>query len=556
MTKKLLFFSILLLSALLLFTICGCRSLQKELPSPENLRVEKRVIYWDAVEHATEYVVKINDSEYTVSECSFPVYTLTANGGSYQIEVMACADDGKYSNSVWVKINAEFEAAQLHAYDESGYEYTLLKDMSGYELSLGKNQNIIGSIVIPASFGDYPVKRIADYAFNSYTYPNYPNEFTENLCNIVTTGIILPECLESIGMYAFSYMVRLEEIVIPNSVTTIDFGAFSGCTHLKKITLPEGLKSIPERCFLNTALDEIVLPEALETIGRCAFQCEYRDKETYGYPIEHVYSKLSQIVIPNSVKRIEESAFSGRENLSSIVWSDAVEWLDLKAFDKTQWYNEQPDGFVMLGFFLYKYKGEIPEDVEINIPAEVKRIAGGAFQGQKKLCTVVIAEGIQFAGSNIFQGCKNLSKVILPKDLLQIPANCFAQTDALKAISLPETVTYIGIAAFAGSGLECIDIPSSVKEIDEKAFNNCTALTDIYLSSTLEKLDSQSFSGCKSLSRIFYEGTDAMFTKLLDLEAYHLSYYFSNASVYYYSEQAPTDRGNFWHYADGIPTIW
>lgn len=554
MIRKLFYLSILLVSLFLLFAISGCRSLPKELSTPENLRVEKRVIHWDAVENASEYVVKINDSEYTVSECSFPAYSLTAKGGSYQIQVKACADDGKYSNSAWVKINAEFEAAQLHAYDESGYEYTLLKDMSGYELSLGKNQNIIGSIVIPASFGDYPVKRIADYAFNSY--PSFPNEFTESLCNIVTTGIILPECLESIGMNAFSYMVRLEEIVIPNSVTTIDFGAFSGCTHLKKVTLPEGLKSIPERCFLNTALDEIVLPSSLQTIEASAFKCEYRDKETYGYPIEHVYSQLSQIVIPNSVKRIEASAFSGRENLASIVWSDTVEWLDLKVFEKTQWYEDQPDGFVMLGSFLYRYKGELPENVEITIPAEVKRIAGGAFQGQKKLCAVVIGDGIQLSGGSIFSGCINLSEVILPNDLLQIPANCFAQTDALKAISLPETVTYIGIAAFAGSGLECIDIPSSVKAIDERAFNACTDLADVRFSPSLESLESKAFGGCTSLSHIFYEGTDDMLAELIDIEAHRLSYYFHTGSVYYYSEQEPTNGGNFWHYVNGIPTIW
>ena len=25
---------------------------------------------------------------------------------------------------------------------------------------------------------------------------------------------------------------------------------------------------------------------------------------------------------------------------------------------------------------------------------------------------------------------------------------------------------------------------------------------------------------------------------------------------YYYSETAPTDSGNYWHYVNGVPTIW
>lgn len=576
MRKKIFYLIILLLFTLLLLALNGCRSLPEELSTPENIRIEKRTVYWDAVENATEYVVKINDSEYTVSDCSFPIYMHTADGGSYQIEVMACACEREYSDSSFAKINAYFEATPLHAYDESGYEYTLLKDKSGYEISLGKNTDIAGSIVIPASFCDYPVKRIANYAFHSESV--YSNEFTESQCNLVTTGILLPDCLESIGLYAFAYMVRLEEIVIPDSVTTIEDRAFLGCTHLKKVKLPEGLKSIPDYCFRNTALEELVLPTSLETIGKCAFQCEYRPKETYGYPIEHIYSRLSRIVIPNSVKRIGTLTFAGREMLSTIVWSDTVEWLDARVFENTQWYEAQPDGFVMLGFFLYQYKGEIPDGKIATIPAEVKLIAGGAFQGQKTLHTIVIADGIQLAGGYTFNGCENLTEVILPKGLTQIPEGCFSHAVALKSISLPETVTYIGMGAFAGSGLEHIDIPSSVKEIGDRAFNACTALSDIHLSEALEQIGSLAFGKCSvveivlpsslkilkkcfesspSLSHIFYTGTEEMLSELIELEdSNHSSYYFLNATIYYYSEEAPTYGEKFWHYVNGIPTAW
>ena len=29
-----------------------------------------------------------------------------------------------------------------------------------------------------------------------------------------------------------------------------------------------------------------------------------------------------------------------------------------------------------------------------------------------------------------------------------------------------------------------------------------------------------------------------------------------NLTVYYLSENAPETEGNFWHYVDGVPTVW
>ena len=29
-----------------------------------------------------------------------------------------------------------------------------------------------------------------------------------------------------------------------------------------------------------------------------------------------------------------------------------------------------------------------------------------------------------------------------------------------------------------------------------------------------------------------------------------------NATIYFYSETAPTEPGNYWRYVDGVPTPW
>ena len=31
---------------------------------------------------------------------------------------------------------------------------------------------------------------------------------------------------------------------------------------------------------------------------------------------------------------------------------------------------------------------------------------------------------------------------------------------------------------------------------------------------------------------------------------------FKNAPKYFYRAEKPVEEGNFWHYVDGVPTIW
>jgi hypothetical protein len=62
---------------------------------------------------------------------------------------------------------------------------------------------------------------------------------------------------------------------------------------------------------------------------------------------------------------------------------------------------------------------------------------------------------------------------------------------------------------------------------------NCTSLTDVY------------FAGSEDVwNAISIDSNNPGNQELL------------SATRYYYSETAPTTEGNFWHYVDGVPTIW
>ena len=54
------------------------------------------------------------------------------------------------------------------------------------------------------------------------------------------------------------------------------------------------------------------------------------------------------------------------------------------------------------------------------------------------------------------------------------------------------------------------------------------------------------------IKNIFYAGTEFEWNEI-DKGTY--TEIVTNA-LHYYSETEPTEAGNFWHYVDGVPTVW
>lgn len=214
------------------------------LATPENITEEKRVVTWDIVENATGYLVEFAGTEYEVEDNRFELYFFTGQGNKY-IRVKAIGDGVKYDDSNWAAETIKISALTQNGYDEKGFEFTLLEDKSGYELSRG-NANLKGIITLPGNFEGLPVKRIAADAFNLDTAGG-----AATIYNTVTTGIVLPNGLESIGERAFSHIAKLQRIVIPDTVTEIGASAFADCKNLTYVKLSKGLKSIPASCFFS-----------------------------------------------------------------------------------------------------------------------------------------------------------------------------------------------------------------------------------------------------------------------------------------------------------------
>ena len=120
---------------------------------------------------------------------------------------------------------------------------------------------------------------------------------------IVDTGV------EKLPIQVFSDIRNLERITVREGMVdmTKDFAA---CSHnLRRVTLPSTLRSLGHGVFYETALDTVLLPEALEEVGDYAFA--YCDS-------------LRVVYMGSKVRSIDSYCFTECKNLREIVVRSVV----------------------------------------------------------------------------------------------------------------------------------------------------------------------------------------------------------------------------------------
>jgi hypothetical protein len=196
-----------------------------------------------------------------------------------------------------------------------------------------------GDLMIPGEIEGYPVVAIRVRGSNN---------FADLYHKIVITSIVLPDSITELYPYI------------------IDVDARALFTDkLKSITLPKNLKNIPERLASNNReLTTIKWPEALESIGANAFS----------------YAGITELFIPEGVKKIGAFAFYGCENLVSVTIPDSVEEIGNYAF------------------------GDCPVLATVTMPAHVikytldGRASANAFEGCPKLTSIAQRKAITDTG--------------------------------------------------------------------------------------------------------------------------------------------------------------
>ena len=120
------------------------------------------------------------------------------------------------------------------------------------------------------------------------------------------------------------------------------------------ISIPSNISKIDDEAFSNCQnLCSIELSSNLHEIGYHSFWC---------------CSSLVKIVFPEGLHKIGEGAFAGCSRLEEIEFSIGLREIGYAAFNNTKWYENQPNGLIIINDFLYKWKGEMPSEYHLSIP--------------------------------------------------------------------------------------------------------------------------------------------------------------------------------------------
>lgn len=277
---------------------------------------------------------------------------------------------------------------------------------------------------------------------------------------------VIPSGVTAIGRSAFAWS-RITSVIIPSGVTVIDDYAFDHCYYIDELSLPEGLESIGYSAFNGAYanLTSLTLPNSLVSIGDYAFSCcSGLTSIDFGHGVQRIGSNaffncssltelnlpnsllsigreaflsctgLTSVAIPASVTHIGMAAFQACENLTQITVDPASETFDSR--DRCNAVIETATNTLVAGC------------VATVIPQTVTALDNGAFRECIGLHTIEIPASVTVIGSNTFDYCYDLDTITLPPHLTTIGNSAFAGCEKLIFMRIPDKVTHIGDSAF------------------------------------------------------------------------------------------------------------
>ncbi len=221
-----------------------------------------------------------------------------------------------------------------------------------------------------------------------------------------------------------------------------------------------------------------------------------------------------------------------------------------EASPETDFQYEIKDGCVTITEYLNKTATSvvIPETIQSK-PVTV--IGDGVFYGCISLTSVTIPNSVTSIDSDAFYGCDNLAyneenglKYLGNPDN---PYLCLMEANQdIETAQINNRCKVIYNSAFYGcSGLTSISISDSVTSIGSSAFSGCSSLTSITIPDGVTSIGYSAFYHCSGLTEVYYKGNKNEWNKI-NISSNNI--YLTSATIYYYSETAPTASGNFWHY--------
>ena len=340
--------------------------------------------------------------------------------------------------------------------------------------------DIITSITI-----DYGVTSIGTSAFtgcSNVQQINIPDSvehidpYAFSFCNGLHT-VKLPASLTLISEELFAECANLKNIDIPDTVTEIGANAFLRCTAFILEKLPAGIKSIGASAFENCgAVESLALPKTLESIGEAAFTGTVIDKASF----EGTPEKWKAI---------------GGNNCG--IARDKIDFLEHTCDFGGSWQYDTQKHWKQCSCGKTQNEGEHTGD------GEICDVCGAALS--EALGSGSIDGGLSWSLSR--SGALTISGSGKMSDFSSVAnaAPWGEQKGKIQSAVIESGVQNISAGAFSGcTALEKVGISDTVAQIDLNAFDGCTALTEFEVAADNKAFSSDGgmlFSAGKKLLR-------------------------------------------------------
>ena len=369
-----------------------------------------------------------------------------------------------------------------------------------------------GNVVIPPTvtigLQTYTVNRIADEAF----------------LRDGATSLTLHNTIREIGREAFAYSSFRNQISLPDSVQVIEYGAFANMRgSLIEFHIPAGVEHIGEKAFFGTKIYRFVVDSgnrhyvAVDSVALCnsdtTLLLAYAGREID-----------SQYIVPSSVRRIAEGAFSANRNLFTLILPDGLREIGNSMASDTRlqnlhipasvcriegalrdtasrWFNLTVDPgnrhYKMVDSLLLSFDGDtllmaLGAEGDFSVPRNIRFLGNRLFYNNQKLSTVHLPEDVTAIGNEAF--ALSSADVRIPSSLQSIGNQAFSENSGTERIAIPN-LTYLGDSAFFHSSIKVVDSALALRTINNWAFQ-LSQLTSFGWGDQLETACEGAFNCC------------------------------------------------------------
>jgi uncharacterized repeat protein (TIGR02543 family) len=257
------------------------------------------------------------------------------------------------------------------------------------------------------------------------------------------TSIELPNSITSIGLYAFMFCSTLTSMTIPNSVTNIEQGVFQACSALRSVTIENGVTKIGHSMFYKCAnLESVNIPTSVVSIDAWAFRdCVSLLNLTIPNSVTSIkvmaFDRVPNVIYFGNASGAPWGAKSINGYIDDwLVYSDNTKTNLLGCSAVASGTLNIPNSVTRIGDNAFSGCNEL---TTILLPNSITSVGYGAFEECVGLTEISIPDGVSIIESRTFYHCENLLSINLSASLMTIRNGAFSQCWNLKSISCEAT---------------------------------------------------------------------------------------------------------------------